>query len=167
MSKHHFNARDHFGNPPPKPTPDFPLFPHGNGCWAKKIRGKLHYFGTWVNDHTGEEALKKYQAEKDDLHTGRKPRLVREEVTVKDVANAFLHHKQALVKSGELSPRTPVRFGPGFKRPSKKVMRLDRSQGAKLFREDILGSGRRRGSDRKNRWVSTVACLPDAVTGAR
>ena len=32
---------------PAKPTPDFPLFPHSNGQWGKKIKGRLRDFGTW------------------------------------------------------------------------------------------------------------------------
>jgi integrase len=136
------------------------------------------------------------------LHAGRKPRPEVDGVRVKDVVNDFLITKQALVDSGELSPRTwadykqvcdlvvanfgktrlasdvgpndfaalrrkvarqwgpqrlgskliqytrslfkhafdagliaaPVRFGPGFKRPSKKVLRLKcAEQGPKLF----------------------------------
>jgi integrase len=183
---------------PSKPYADFPLFPHATGRWAKKIRGKLHYFGPW-DDPDG--ALKKYLEQKDDLHAGRKPRIDRRAVTVKDMANAFLNHKRALLDSGELSPRTwreykdacellvkrlgkqriaadvgpddfaslrewmakrwglyrlsnviqytrsvfkhayesglidkPVRFGPGFKRPNQKTLRIERARrGPKLF----------------------------------
>jgi integrase len=183
---------------PGKPRPDFPLFAHAAGVWAKKIRGKMHYFGPW-DDPDG--ALKKYLEQKDDLHAGRKPRPDPEALTVRELANAFLNQKKALVDTGDLSTLTwgdyktacdevvatfgksrlladvgpddfarlrdklaqkwgphrlsktiqfvrcvfkyafeagltdrPVRFGPGFKRPSKKTLRLHRAkQGAKLF----------------------------------
>src|SRR5436305_14491614 len=88
---------------PSKPYPDFPLFPHATRRWAKKIRGQLHYFGPW-DDPDG--ALATYLAQKDALHAGRKPRAETDGVTVKDVVNAFLDHKEALVDAGELSPRT-------------------------------------------------------------
>lgn len=191
---------------PAKPSPDFPLFPHANGTWAKKIRGKLHYFGPWGDPGT---ALARYEAEKDDLHAGRHPRTTpaqREEATVKDVANAFLNHKLDKQEAGELSPHTftkyrqvcdllvdrfgksrlvsdlrgedfaglknhmtsrwgplrvwdviqhvrsvfkhafeaelidrPIRFGPGFDRPSQKTLRLHRAkQGPKLFSADQI-----------------------------
>ena len=88
---------------PAKPYPDSPLFAHGNGQWAKKIRGKLHYFGPWADP---DAALQKYLDQKDDLHAGRKPRVAGDGLTVKNLANRFLTAKKILVDGGELSPRT-------------------------------------------------------------
>jgi integrase len=188
---------------PNKPYPEFPLFAHANGSWAKKIRGRLHYFGSW-NDPGS--ALASYLGKKDDLHAGRTPRADTESTTVKDVSNAFLIHKRALQTAGELSPRTwaeykvtcdlvvkrfgkhrlaadlgpddfaklrntmartwgkvrlskiigytrsvfkhayeaglldkPMRFGPGFARPSRKTLRLERAKaGPKLFTQEEI-----------------------------
>src|ERR1700682_486905 len=88
---------------PAKPYPDFPLFPHAAGVWAKKIRGKMHYFGSWSDP---DAALKSYLDQKDDLHAGRKPKDTTEALTVKQMVNAFLNAKQHLVDSGELLSRT-------------------------------------------------------------
>jgi integrase len=197
MSKPNSTAPASSGKPN-KPRPDFPLFPHATGRWAKKIRGKQHYFGPW-SDPDG--ALAKYEEQADALHAGRTPRPDPEALTVKDLANAFLNAKKAQMDAGELSPRTwdgykgacdflvkqlgkarlvsdlgpddfaklrnqlakrygphglgtaiqylrcackyaydaglidrPIRYGPGFKRPSKKTLRLHRAkQGPKLF----------------------------------
>jgi integrase len=183
---------------PAKPRPDYPLFPHSSGQWAKKIRGHTYYFGKWENP---QAALDSYLAQKDALQAGRKPRTETEGTTVKDAVNAFLDHKEALRDAGELSPRTwmdykaacdliitslgkvrlvddldnedfakirkqmvkrwspvrvrdfiqrirsvfkhaldaglidrPVRFGPGFARPSKKTLRLERAKkGLKMY----------------------------------
>src|SRR5215470_10000031 len=56
---------------PSKPYPEYPLTAHPAGYWAKKIRGKTHYFGPWSDP---DAALAKYFDERDDLHAGRTPR---------------------------------------------------------------------------------------------
>jgi integrase len=176
---------------PSKPYPDYPLFPHATGRWAKKIRGKLHYFGPWADP---DGALKRYLDQKDDLHAGRTPRVTGDGLTIKDLVNRFLTNKRHLLDTREIMPRTfqeyyqtcgrifehfgrsrlvsdlstddfamfraalagkfgpvrlgneiqrvrsifrfaddsglierPVRFGPNFKRPSRKVLRLARA----------------------------------------
>jgi integrase len=200
MSESNSTTRPPSGKPA-KPYPDFPLYAHAAGVWAKRIRGKIHYFGRWADP---DAALAEYLRQKDDLHAGRKPRVAPESVTVKDVANHFLNEKQARVDAGELSIRTwngykaavdlvvsefgksrvvadllpddfaalwkkmskrwgphmlgntiqaircmfkhayeaglidrPMRYGPGFKRPSKKTFRVHRAKkGPKLFTAD-------------------------------
>ena len=88
---------------PSKPYPEFPLFAHAAGVWAKKIRGKLHYFGSWADP---DAALKKYLAERVELHAGKKPRPDSAALTVKELVNVFLNAKQAFVAEGRLSSLT-------------------------------------------------------------
>jgi integrase len=184
---------------PAKPYPDFPLYAHASGRWAKKIRQRLHYFGKWEGGW--QAALDAYDAQKDALHSGKKAREDPAGLMVKDLCSAFLNAKQSSVRTGELSQRSlsdyrgatdmlvkffggrrfvvdlgpddfaelraymarrwgpvrlgntiqrvrcvfkygfdaelierVVRFGAGFARPSKKVLRLARAkQGVKLF----------------------------------
>jgi len=184
-----------------KPRADFPLFPHATGRWAKKVRGKLCYFGKTADDPKGEAALSLWLEQRDDLLAGRTPRAKREGLTVGELCDRFIQAKDQQLESGDISPLTrtdykrttdrivekfgkqrlvadlatddfealratfaktcgPVaigneiqrvrvvfkyaydaglieqtmRFGPLFKRPSKKVLRLARAEkGPKLF----------------------------------
>jgi integrase len=84
-----------------KPSPSSPLFLHATGQWAKKIRGRTHYFG-----RDREAALAKYDAQKEDLHRGRIPKDQKDELTLRGLCNAFLTSKLNKMRSGELSERT-------------------------------------------------------------
>ncbi len=189
---------------PEKPRPDFPLFPHQSGQWAKKIRGRFHYFGRWAEP---DNALSEYLRVRDYLLSGRTPPPKDDtRTTVRDACNRFLTTKKSRLDVGELEPRTfhdyfktcerlcehfgkehsvedltpddfeklrakmtarwgpttigneiqrvktifgyafnvglidvPVRFGPEFKRPSRRIVRLARLQsGLRMFEADEL-----------------------------
>lgn len=108
---------------PVKPYPAFPLFPHRNGQWAKKIRGRFVFFGPWRDPIAARD---RYLEEKDELHAGLVPRrrsmsvapsgsavggtaapiaVLGEVPTLRDLANHFLTAKQRQMGSGELSRR--------------------------------------------------------------
>ncbi len=93
---------------PEKPYPQFPLFPHATGRWAKKIRGKLHYFGKWADS---EAALAKFLDQKDELFAGRTPRANSSGLTVEYLCNRFLMAKEAQRDAGDIRPTT---FGDYF-----------------------------------------------------
>jgi integrase len=97
---------------PQKPRPDFPLFPHATGRWAKKVRGKLHYLGKVADDPKGERALTLWLEDRDDLLAGMTPRRKRsdDELTVSDLCNHFLIFKEQQKDTGELAPRTFARY---------------------------------------------------------
>ncbi|MEQ9411831.1 MAG: tyrosine-type recombinase/integrase [Fuerstiella sp.] len=93
---------------PAKPYKEFPLFAHGNGQWAKKIRGKLWYFGKWEDS---EAALRQYLDDVDEIQAGREPRRARNKrgssdtMTVAEMVNLFLAVMDARRKSGEITNR--------------------------------------------------------------
>jgi integrase len=178
-----------------KPHRDFPLFPHATGRWAKKVRGKLHYFGKTADDPKGEQAIRRWLDQKDNLLAGRTPREKRDGLTVAELCDRFLQAKDQQLDAGEITPATrrdyenttdrlvaefgknrlvtdlasddfealrasisktrgpvalgneiqrvrvvfkygydaalmqqPMRYGPLFKRPSRKVLRLQRAK---------------------------------------
>lgn len=85
---------------PKKPYADFPLFPHANGLWSKKIKGRLYYFGKWDD---ADAALKKFVEERDDLYAGRKPRRSGDDgIRMDDLCNRFLTTKRHLLDNGEI-----------------------------------------------------------------
>lgn len=96
-------SKENPSNKPTKPYPDFPLFPHATRRWAKKIKGRIHYFGPWA-DPMG--ALGRYQEQRDDLYAGRTPRTQGEGLTLRELANEFLSDRQHRLDAGEITQRT-------------------------------------------------------------
>lgn len=93
-----------------KPRPDFPLGIHrGNGSWCKKVKGRVFYFGKVADDPKGKAALALWLKQKDDLYAGRTPGADKQDpndLTIVELANAFLTYKEGRRDLGELCPRT-------------------------------------------------------------
>jgi hypothetical protein len=99
-----------------RPRPGFPLFPHRSGQWAKRIRGKTHYFGT-----NAQAAFKLYQDQKADLEAGRTPKPTGDyHLNVKDMVNLCLTLKETKVETGELDRRTYKEY----QRCGRRLMRI-------------------------------------------
>jgi integrase len=87
---------------PQKPHPDFPLYAHKTRRWAKKVKGRTHFFGRWEDP---QGALERWLETKDDLLAGRRPR-PKGGLTVRDLCNQFLDAKRRRVETGELAEIT-------------------------------------------------------------
>ncbi|HTQ37852.1 MAG TPA: tyrosine-type recombinase/integrase [Pirellulales bacterium] len=90
---------------PKKPRPDFPLHPHTNGFWARKVRGKRVYFGKVADDPNGEAALQSWLDKKDYLLAGRTPRDTGDGLTIRELCNRFLTVKKSAVSTLEITQR--------------------------------------------------------------
>ena len=101
-----------------RPHPDFPLFPHASGRWAKKVHGRLFYFGRWGRmekgqvvpfpdvRQTAEDALEQYKQQIGDLSVGRTPHSEDGSLTLADLCNRFLSSKKTDLNAGRITPRT-------------------------------------------------------------
>lgn len=87
---------------PSKPRKDFPLFPHDSGQWAKKVKGKLHYFGTWDDPVAAEAA---WERDKLAILEGRDPNRATPGDSIGWLCDAFMESKNLQLERGELSKR--------------------------------------------------------------
>jgi integrase len=89
---------------PEKPYPGFPLFPHSNGLWSKKVRGKLHYFGH------GAIQTPRFSvgstSETISWPAASRERKAIPRVTLADLINRYLTAKRDAVTTGEIVPTT-------------------------------------------------------------
>ena len=101
-----------------RPHPDFPLFPHASGRWAKKVHGRLCYFGRWGRmekgqvvplpdvRQTAEDALEQYKEQIGDLSVGRTPHSDGNTLTLAHLCNRFSSSKKTDLNAGRIAPRT-------------------------------------------------------------
>lgn len=85
-------------NKPQKPSPDYPLYAHASGKWAKKIAGRVHYFGKWDDPVAALKAYRQF--------TKRPETRCPDVLSLGDACNHFLENKDAAIERGELSKQS-------------------------------------------------------------
>ncbi|WP_428304968.1 hypothetical protein [Lacipirellula sp.] len=85
---------------PAKPSATFPLYAHAGGSWAKKIRGKVKYFGPW-GDPGG--ALRRYHAEMAGL-------VIVQGDSVGFYVDQYTAEKEAACSTGDITPTTLAEY---------------------------------------------------------
>ena len=86
------------GVKPQKPSPEFPLYAHARGRWAKKIAGKVEYFGRWDDpDGAFQEYVDFLRPKLPDVITG---------ISLEDASCLFLEAKEAAYFAKTLSQRS-------------------------------------------------------------
>jgi integrase len=98
---------------PAKPYPDFPLFPHRSGQWAKVVRRRTRYFGVWED---WQAALDKWLEQKDALLGGREPAANQGGMTLGELVKLCVVAKRGALQAGELAPRTLAEYCTNWKR---------------------------------------------------
>jgi integrase len=95
---------------PKKPYDTFPLTPHNNGRFAKKIAGVMYYFGHWKvrgknlpYEKAWKAALAEYEAAEPAIRAGETPS---DEVLLRELCDAFIAHKTGRVKPLTLAAYT-------------------------------------------------------------
>ncbi len=86
-----------------KPSPDFPLTPHSQGYYVKRIQGKMHYFGErWGNPF---DALRDYEFKRPYLEAGLEPP-TQGGMSLREGLERFLQAKEKLIATAELTARS-------------------------------------------------------------
>lgn len=98
--------------------PDFPLFPHPAGYWAKKVLGKLYYFGKVADDPKGQAALTEWDRVKEARLAGREPRPAVDGTTVAELCDRFLQACDAKLASGDIVQKSYV----DYKRVAERIV---------------------------------------------
>lgn len=78
---------------PTKPA-DCPLFPHASGQWAKKVNGRVKYFGAWADLAAALAKYEEFKAGPEAVLPGA--------ITLGEAVNRYLDVKDAAVQAGVL-----------------------------------------------------------------